>query len=129
MVGATDVFNLSSRSCFCALVPLFHANSWGLVFAAPMAGARLVLPGASQIILHKKGSLECVLAHTCKGSLVHPARVVLSICILSTHTLLYLIAACPRKLSDARQSFLDLAVVMTYVSDGGTHCSNGSDVN
>jgi hypothetical protein len=27
------------------VVPMFHANSWGLAFAAPMAGARLVLPG------------------------------------------------------------------------------------
>ncbi|KAL0026036.1 hypothetical protein WJX79_003492 [Trebouxia sp. C0005] len=45
VAASADVFNLGSSSCFCALVPLFHANSWGLVFAAPMMGARLVLPG------------------------------------------------------------------------------------
>lgn len=45
IAASTDVLNLGSNSCFCALVPLFHANSWGLVFAAPMMGARLVLPG------------------------------------------------------------------------------------
>ena len=28
------------------VVPMFHANSWGLAYAAPMAGAKLVLPGA-----------------------------------------------------------------------------------
>ena len=105
MVGATDVFNLSSKSCFCALVPLFHANSWGLVFAAPMAGARLVLPGASQII-HTQEGLTGVCScpneqDTCKGSLAHPARLVLSISILSTHALLYLIAACTWKLYKA----------------------------
>ena len=45
IAASKDVLNLGSNSCFCALVPLFHANSWGLVFAAPMMGARLVLPG------------------------------------------------------------------------------------
>ncbi|QQS13282.1 MAG: long-chain-fatty-acid--CoA ligase [Rhodospirillales bacterium] len=28
------------------VVPMFHANAWGLVYAAPIAGAKLVLPGA-----------------------------------------------------------------------------------
>lgn len=46
-VASQDVMGLSSTSCFYAIVPLFHANSWGLVFAAPMTGARLVLPGQS----------------------------------------------------------------------------------
>jgi fatty-acyl-CoA synthase len=27
------------------VVPMFHANSWGLVYSAPMVGAKLVLPG------------------------------------------------------------------------------------
>lgn len=45
MVSSQDVMGLSSTSCFYAIVPLFHANSWGLVFAAPMMGSRLVLPG------------------------------------------------------------------------------------
>lgn len=47
VVASQDVMGLSSTSCFYAIVPLFHANSWGLVFAAPMTGARLVLPGQS----------------------------------------------------------------------------------
>ncbi|GFR40470.1 hypothetical protein Agub_g1033 [Astrephomene gubernaculifera] len=41
----SDSLPLSSSSCCLAVVPMFHANSWGLVFAAPMVGARLVLPG------------------------------------------------------------------------------------
>jgi len=27
------------------VVPMFHANAWGLVYAAPMSGAKLVFPG------------------------------------------------------------------------------------
>ncbi len=49
VVASGDVMGLSSTSCFYAIVPLFHANSWGLVFAAPMTGTRLVLPGHSPL--------------------------------------------------------------------------------
>ena len=28
------------------IVPMFHANAWGLAFAGPMVGAKLVMPGA-----------------------------------------------------------------------------------
>ena len=28
------------------VVPMFHANAWGIAFAAPAAGAKLVMPGA-----------------------------------------------------------------------------------
>lgn len=41
----TDVFDLRSSSTMLAVVPMFHANSWGLAFACPMIGAKLVLPG------------------------------------------------------------------------------------
>ncbi|GJD48832.1 3-methylmercaptopropionyl-CoA ligase [Methylobacterium crusticola] len=36
---------LSPRDVAMPVVPLFHANAWGFVFAAPMSGAALVLPG------------------------------------------------------------------------------------
>lgn len=29
-----------------AVVPMFHANAWGLTFSCPMAGAKMVMPGA-----------------------------------------------------------------------------------
>ena len=41
-----DYLGLSSRDMVMPVVPLFHANGWALAFAAPMAGAGLVLPGA-----------------------------------------------------------------------------------
>jgi fatty-acyl-CoA synthase len=40
-----DAFNLSSRDTILPLVPMFHVNAWGIPYAAPMVGARLVLPG------------------------------------------------------------------------------------
>ena len=40
-----DALSLSSATSIMAIVPLFHANAWGLVFGAPMFGSKLVLPG------------------------------------------------------------------------------------
>lgn len=40
-----DAFALTGRDSVLVAVPLFHANGWGLPFAAPAVGARLVLPG------------------------------------------------------------------------------------
>lgn len=40
-----DVMRISSADTILAAVPMFHANAWGLPFAAAAAGARLVLPG------------------------------------------------------------------------------------
>jgi fatty-acyl-CoA synthase len=41
-----DAIGLSSRDVVMPIVPMFHANSWGLAFSSPMAGAALVMPGA-----------------------------------------------------------------------------------
>lgn len=40
-----DCLNLGANDVCCPIVPMFHANCWGLVFAAPLVGAGLVLPG------------------------------------------------------------------------------------
>jgi acyl-CoA synthetase (AMP-forming)/AMP-acid ligase II len=40
-----DAFALTAADVVLAAVPMFHANGWGLPFAAPAAGAKLVLPG------------------------------------------------------------------------------------
>lgn len=40
-----DAMAITSRDVVLAAVPMFHANGWGLPFAAPAAGAKLVLPG------------------------------------------------------------------------------------
>ncbi len=41
-----DVLNLSVTDVVLPIVPMFHANAWGLPFSAPAVGAKLVLPGA-----------------------------------------------------------------------------------
>jgi fatty-acyl-CoA synthase len=37
-----DIFNLSRRACVLPIVPMFHAASWGLPFAAPISGCKVV---------------------------------------------------------------------------------------
>ena len=41
-----DTIGVSSRSVVLPIVPMFHANAWGLPYAAPLCGAKLVMPGA-----------------------------------------------------------------------------------
>ncbi len=40
-----DAMNVSSRDRVLPVVPMFHANAWGIAYTAPMVGAALVLPG------------------------------------------------------------------------------------
>jgi fatty-acyl-CoA synthase len=40
-----DVMGLSVKDTVLAVVPMFHANAWGLTFSCPAVGARLVMPG------------------------------------------------------------------------------------
>ncbi len=44
-IGLPDVLNLSAMDVVVPVVPMFHVNAWGLPFAAPMVGAKLVMPG------------------------------------------------------------------------------------
>jgi fatty-acyl-CoA synthase len=44
--NGADAFALTARTTVLPVVPMYHANAWSLVFSAPMAGAKLVLPGA-----------------------------------------------------------------------------------
>jgi fatty-acyl-CoA synthase len=38
------VFGLNERDCILAIVPMFHANAWGLPYASWMVGADFVMP-------------------------------------------------------------------------------------
>ncbi|WP_116090347.1 AMP-binding protein [Sphingomonas crusticola] len=40
-----DAIGLAGNDVVLLAVPMFHANAWGLPFAAPAVGAKLVLPG------------------------------------------------------------------------------------
>ena len=46
-----DVMGFTAADSVLAVVPMFHANGWGLPFAVPAVGAKLVLPGR-----HAEGS-------------------------------------------------------------------------
>ena len=47
MMGmASGGIGVGDRDTVMPVVPMFHANAWGLVFSCPAAGAKLVLPGA-----------------------------------------------------------------------------------
>jgi acyl-CoA synthetase (AMP-forming)/AMP-acid ligase II len=43
----TDAAGVSERDTIMPVVPMFHANAWGLCQAAVMAGASLAMPGAN----------------------------------------------------------------------------------
>jgi fatty-acyl-CoA synthase len=40
-----DLMGLSVQDTVLAVVPMFHANAWGLTFSVPATGAKLILPG------------------------------------------------------------------------------------
>jgi fatty-acyl-CoA synthase len=40
-----DAIGLSARDVTLAVVPMFHANAWGIPYNSPMVGAKLVFPG------------------------------------------------------------------------------------
>lgn len=105
VVVMPDSLDLKSSSCVLAVVPMFHANSWGLAFAAPMVGARLVLPGPfldgasvyklleEQHITHTAG-----VPTVCLGLVDHMEQHRLK--LSSLRLLVVGGAACPRRLID-----------------------------
>jgi fatty-acyl-CoA synthase len=40
-----DVMGLSGRDVVLPVVPMFHANAWGLAFSCPAVGCKMVMPG------------------------------------------------------------------------------------
>ncbi|HSB64638.1 MAG TPA: AMP-binding protein, partial [Thermoanaerobaculia bacterium] len=47
MVNLASCLGLTDRDAVLPVVPMFHANAWGLPYAALMAGSKLVLAGAA----------------------------------------------------------------------------------
>ena len=43
--SGVEGFNANRSDSFLMIVPMFHANSWGLAFSLPMTGAKMVLTG------------------------------------------------------------------------------------
>jgi fatty-acyl-CoA synthase len=40
-----DALGASASDCILPVVPMFHVNAWGLPYAAPLTGSKLVMPG------------------------------------------------------------------------------------
>ncbi len=53
-----DGFGIGEADVVLPAVPMFHANAWGLVHAAALTGATLVLPGARPSAAHLAALLE-----------------------------------------------------------------------
>jgi len=45
LANSADTLGLTSSTVILPVVPMFHANAWAIAFAAPMSGAKLVMPG------------------------------------------------------------------------------------
>ena len=45
IVAMPDAMGISSKDVIMPVVPMFHANAWGIGQSAPMIGAKLVMPG------------------------------------------------------------------------------------
>ncbi len=46
MATGADCLPVTADDSVLPVVPMFHANSWGLAFSCPMRGAKMVMPGA-----------------------------------------------------------------------------------
>jgi fatty-acyl-CoA synthase len=44
-ISMPDVLGISANDAVVPVVPMFHVNAWGVPYAAPMTGAKLVMPG------------------------------------------------------------------------------------
>ncbi len=44
-ISLPDATDLSACSVILPIVPMFHVNAWGIPYAAPLVGAKLVFPG------------------------------------------------------------------------------------
>lgn len=47
VIGLADTIGLSERDTIMPIVPMFHANAWGMPFAAAMFGSKQVYPGVA----------------------------------------------------------------------------------
>ena len=73
-----DVMCLSAKDVILPVTPMYHANAWGVTFAAPAVGAKLVMPGAKldgasvHELLETEGvTMSCAVPTVWQGLLHH----------------------------------------------------------
>jgi fatty-acyl-CoA synthase len=129
IAGMPDAMGMSARDIVMPVVPMFHANCWGIALTAPMTGASLVMPGAKldgasvyELLNDYRVSLTAavptvwlmLLQHldASKGSLPYLKRVIIGG------------SACPRAMTQAFQDVYGVQVIhawgMTEMSPLGT---------
>jgi len=127
-----DQFGMASRDRVMPVVPMFHANCWGIAFTAPMAGATLVMPGPN---LDGASLYELLDAERVTITAAVPTIWLMLLQHLeeSGRTLPHLRrvviggAACPARVVEAFQNRYGVEVIhawgMTEMSPIGTMCS------
>ena len=132
MANSADMKGYSCRDVVMPVVPMFHANCWAMMFATPMAGAALVMPGAkldgaSVFELLNRYKVTCTAAvptvwlmllqhlEATGGKLPHLKKVVIGG------------SACPRAMAKTFQDVYGVEVIhawgMTEMSPLGTACT------
>jgi len=64
-VLSTDCFGIGKSDRVLPVVPMFHANAWGLIYAAALSGASLIMPGPflkAPSLAHLLVSEQCTVA-------------------------------------------------------------------
>ncbi len=127
-----DAMGISSRDVVMPVVPMFHANCWGIALTAPMNGASLIMPGqkmdgAAIYQLLDEHRVTCTAAvptiwlmllqhlETTGARLPHLKRVIIGG------------SACPRAITEKFERDFDVEVIhawgMTEMSPLGSLCT------
>jgi fatty-acyl-CoA synthase len=132
MANSADMKGYSSRDVVMPIVPMFHANCWAIMFAGPIAGVSLVMPGAK---LDGESIFELLdrFKVTCSAGVPTVWLMLLQYLASSGNKLPHLGkiviggSACPRAMTETFQDEYGVEVIhawgMTEMSPLGTACT------
>jgi len=129
MAAQPDAMDVGARDVVMPVVPMFHANCWGLALTSPMAGATMAMPGSKL-----DGALIYEMLDTCRVSFTAAVPTVWLMLLQHLEAnnlkLPYLKkvviggSACPRAMAQKFQDVYDVEVIhawgMTEMSPLGT---------
>ena len=127
-----DSLNCAARDCILPVVPMFHVNSWGLAYACPLVGAKLVLPGPQldgksiyELFESEKVSMSAGVPTVWQGLLTHLRQNDLKFSTLKSTVIGG--SSCPPAMIKAFQDDYGVKVLhawgMTEMSPLGTVCN------
>jgi 3-(methylthio)propionyl---CoA ligase len=132
MANTADMKGYSSRDVVLPVVPMFHANCWAIMFAAPIVGTSIVMPGAK---LDGASVFELLDRYkvTCTAAVPTVWLMLLQHLEATGHKLPHLKkvviggSACPRAITQTFQDVYSVEVLhawgMTEMSPLGTVCT------